>query len=778
VIDEPAIDREILDASSADNADAVLLSEEEEDILESFDVPGESFDSPEDLEPLSSTDGFDANLDLPEEPSESFDLEPLEEEELLSSPEPIRRELDSGVIEDTVIDVALDDLDYEESAPGAGQALSPAPEKASSDGSSYSTTEINIEDFGFSDESSAPGIPSLEDIGTIDALSESSPPPDQSAAPSDDFESLDIDLQFDDTIPSVDTLESADAFGAHDNAELDAASGFESIDLDSIGLDAPESPAAASPAAPVPEPLSPAAADQEISLDSFIDNDDEASAGIIPDLEIESVALNDEPIGFDDVKAVSDDLSARSPDPSSDMLQKIALELSSIKDELVSLRSQLSSLKASGAVVPEAERESGDEVQEEGIPGGFFDDEDDDTIALTGDELDNILNTADFTEEAADDEALEEFVPREQLEISDDIELLPEDGDYQAAAEPGIGTIDLPTVEQTDDEIQALSAQEGVTPITSLVEDTSFLDAAAEEELVELDGMPLEDMPLIEPDASDLDIIIESAFGNEEEEIPALESGEDLEELEPEIVLDIDSDAPPVVSTVDTFPEPLEEIEDAEELEEFLEPEDLGGMELHSEEMDLGELEELSLDDEPTLGTLEEMDSLEPVEDDQSGSSVPLTYHPDELATSLDDSLFVESAEPESLSVEETDIEEALPELEEELDEVETIEEAPAPEEAELPELEEPSDLEAESFEDSDVSAPEPEPSPATVAVPAPPAASAPSPAPDKLKSDVKSVLLYLDQLLASLPEEKIEEFASSEYYDTYKRLFDDLGLL
>jgi pilus assembly protein FimV len=39
-------------------------------------------------------------------------------------------------------------------------------------------------------------------------------------------------------------------------------------------------------------------------------------------------------------------------------------------------------------------------------------------------------------------------------------------------------------------------------------------------------------------------------------------------------------------------------------------------------------------------------------------------------------------------------------------------------------------------------------------------------------------VLVYLDQLLASLPEEKIEEFASSEYYDTYRKLFDELGLL
>ena len=34
-----------------------------------------------------------------------------------------------------------------------------------------------------------------------------------------------------------------------------------------------------------------------------------------------------------------------------------------------------------------------------------------------------------------------------------------------------------------------------------------------------------------------------------------------------------------------------------------------------------------------------------------------------------------------------------------------------------------------------------------------------------------------MDQLLESLPEEKIEEFAKSEYFDTYKRLFDELGI-
>jgi len=38
--------------------------------------------------------------------------------------------------------------------------------------------------------------------------------------------------------------------------------------------------------------------------------------------------------------------------------------------------------------------------------------------------------------------------------------------------------------------------------------------------------------------------------------------------------------------------------------------------------------------------------------------------------------------------------------------------------------------------------------------------------------------LSYLDKLLDSLPEDKIEEFANSEYFDTYKKLFEELGLV
>ena len=46
-----------------------------------------------------------------------------------------------------------------------------------------------------------------------------------------------------------------------------------------------------------------------------------------------------------------------------------------------------------------------------------------------------------------------------------------------------------------------------------------------------------------------------------------------------------------------------------------------------------------------------------------------------------------------------------------------------------------------------------------------------------ELKDEIKSVLSYMDQLLESLPEEKIEEFAKSEYFETYKKLFKDLGI-
>ena len=45
------------------------------------------------------------------------------------------------------------------------------------------------------------------------------------------------------------------------------------------------------------------------------------------------------------------------------------------------------------------------------------------------------------------------------------------------------------------------------------------------------------------------------------------------------------------------------------------------------------------------------------------------------------------------------------------------------------------------------------------------------------LMQDVKSLLLYMDQLLEDLPEEKIEEFANSDKFVLFKNVFEKLGL-
>lgn len=44
-------------------------------------------------------------------------------------------------------------------------------------------------------------------------------------------------------------------------------------------------------------------------------------------------------------------------------------------------------------------------------------------------------------------------------------------------------------------------------------------------------------------------------------------------------------------------------------------------------------------------------------------------------------------------------------------------------------------------------------------------------------KDELKSVLSYLDRLLEDLPEDKIKEFAKSDYYDLYVKILDKLGV-
>jgi len=766
-------------STSAEGSDAVLLAEEEE-LLDSFDLP--NLDTAVETPAETPLEGEAESIDFDDFES----LAPLDDEDGISEADvpDTGDELDDGVVESTVIDMSLDDLDFDEVKTEAPAAEPPA-ERRSASVDAFETTEISIEDFGLDDD--GPTGPALDDLERFAASPASASPALADPAEADEeFESLDIDLQFDDTIPSAESEEATDTFSSEDDI-LGSSSEFESIDLDSIGLDEPKPKPAPVAVHEAPIASEPTDDSEGISLDSFIDSDDDASIGIIPDLEIESVSIGSGESGFDDIQAVSDDLASSAP--SSDLLRQIASELSSIKQELVSLRDQLSSIKAAGASVGEAASAEGVEDELADASGGFFDDEDDDTIALTGDELDNILNTADFTEETVSEEP-EDEAP--ELSIPDDVELLPEDGVYAEASEPGIETIELAEeatsfadADLSGEGIEAVEPIDGVTPIIPGPEDTSFLDDDTEaRDFQELEGMPIEDVPLVEPSETDLDIDLAPAFEGDDEDLPVIEAADD----ESELVLDIDAGDEPVVSTVDSFDEPIDEVEDAMDLEEVIEPEELGGLELHAEKStepveellpsdDV--LEELTLDD---FGddSVDELVVEAPLETPQASD---LSYHPDEIATSLDDSLFVgleqdEVAEELELIDDDTLADEAESAVEE------IVADEPLADEADSAVEEIVGDEPLARFE------PELAVDEAPVTKAPPRAEAAPTThsraeaeatadsTPDKLKRDVKSVLVYLDQLLASLPEEKIEEFASSEYYDTYKRLFDDLGLL
>ncbi len=502
----------------------------------------------------------------------------------------------------------------------------------------------------------------LDDV-TSEFLDMEGPAAPRPSEPAVDFEPLDIDLQFDDT-----------PVASRGSPSVSSEAGFEAVTEFDDFLSVEEGPA--------PGPAVVARA------------------------------------GFDDVSAVERELSAPTPEPtriaqpstkpdlSTEILLKIAEELSSIRSELVSLKTQIGDVVKS-AVEPGQPRISEHEEANESEPsGGFFDEEEDETIALTGDELDNILNTADFTEEIAEAEQpldLEsEIMPPNLLDET----LLPESGDYSSpAAAPAIEEVRIGQDDSVDevgheplepDQSElSLVVEEGIKPMTSAPEDTSYLETPDfEAGPMDFEGAPLADEPLVEPDLSDFDL--------ETEELePRLEIDEELP------LVSTDSSAEELTLGIDAGPgyaaeEPAVDAEFLEPVNEIEEP-NFAEISLHEEGLDSAASSEPS--------DLEEIDVLS-----DSG-----------LSASLSPEYPSQNGAPSG----------GLP-AEEEEDLVLEAEEPIAPV------------MEA----------------------------SRPSNDGDRLKAEIKSVLSYLDKLLDSLPEDKIEEFANSEYFDTYKKLFEELGLV
>ncbi|MBN2553747.1 MAG: hypothetical protein JXB06_13300, partial [Spirochaetales bacterium] len=219
-----------------------------------------------------------------------------------------------------------------------------------------------------------------------------------------------------------------------------------------------------------------------------LEEEEELGLGVEAETEIE-VPLSDSSIveeHYEDlapVEGVPSTPGGRPPKASSDILEKIERDLNQIKAEIQGLKNELAGLGRGGLAagkVDVAPTPSGAE--------GFFEKGEDETIALTGDELDNILNTADVTEEVSED--LAEDLDLEELTEQE----LPEDTavELEGFEEPegeimDLGSLDLEEegpVEETglEDSEQAFAELEPATGEEQSIE-IDIGETSAEEEL-------------------------------------------------------------------------------------------------------------------------------------------------------------------------------------------------------------------------------------------------------------------------------------------------------
>jgi pilus assembly protein FimV len=446
---------------------------------------------------------------------------------------------------------------------------------------------------------------------------------------------------------------------------------------------------------------------------------------------------------FNDLEALETELASvttrkREPSASSaEILSRIEEELRSIRTDLTQLRGELSGLRASAAEAPAAEEEVN-----QAAPGGFFDEDEDETIALTGDELDNILNTAEITEEPLESAPVE--TPTMELETE------------AAAPQEDILSYETPVLE------------EGPTPAAAPAEEEAEPVDLAEETLVLAD----DELPAME----------------EALEEPLLTEAE-ADELPAELVLEEEPAEALPAKAADELPSL--DLEGLPEIEEELAPveEAPARKTAADEESETIDLETLDLGEEPTVvnAVAEQVEDVEALGDLESIPELTEEATEEQGPTDADIEALADEVDLEALAAEAQELEDEVPAAPK-VDDLELVElEAPAEPAAKPAEQAEEIEISFESDLDKDVESLEQLAEPESLetveqVAEAEEAESAAKPAPaggipDNLKDEIRTVLKYMDHLLEALPDEKIQEFASSDYFVMYKKLFEDLGL-
>lgn len=394
---------------------------------------------------------------------------------------------------------------------------------------------------------------------------------------------------------------------------------------------------------------------------------------------------------------------------SSNLLEKIAAEISNLRSEITNLRTEFNSFK----VTPTQETSEEDISSDDNETSGFFsDDNEDETIALSGDELNNILNNADFTTEEAEEELVEDISDETVTKTEEDAVINP------------LGD----ATELTDSDIDTMDEYE----------DSSFADDS------EVSNFANEDLQ--EPELEDLQM--DNNFEEEDlsEEIDVPKDEEVYEEPETnDFIESINAEDPSISDTLtedrlkyleDSFEDSVDENEEKLDVEILDENENV--IEDSTDEIE----NELSTEE----AEVSDINENEEDESDESNEPTEDVFNSSQWDNDVTEPTEDNNAETESI-VEDEIPEEIIEETENDI--VEPV--------FENEQTEETVDTPVESAENI-----------------AKPASLSPT---AKIQDDIKSVLVYMDQLLENLPEDKIEEFAKSEHFETYKKLFDDLGI-
>ena len=561
------------------------------------------------------------------------------------------------------------------------------------------TTEITEENESENEESFADDDDMFDSIEKIETASE---PEAETPVTESNIELEDVSLD-DFNLEESDDATAA-ALGASINSSV--SSGEETVSLDSFGID--------SSSEEMPAGTGSSRKQQTVDYELAITEEDNVqSAPVIDEIKSDSVTQNKEETTETTVN--------------NELLEKIVSDLSGLKDEINSLKNDLAELKekntldniSSGQNDGEqpAEREIELPVQSEPAeePGGFFNsDEEDDTIALSGDELSNIVSNADFTEETAEpdtqyDESTEETVTEEQPEQE-----LPEDFSADFSNDTPFGGI----------------------------EDTVIPDEEPDSGL----SMDINEEILEEPNLDDIET---NADIPEEIEIPKVDDIAETQDEEPTLddIL-VESSSTDFMDSVTDSTNMQPDIEITEPVEPELAEEEAA---ITKEEADDITSEYSADTAENTEPVLDEDAALELPEESSSDAENTAEESTDDIfnETAIEDAQHTQDAMMNDIMNEAPSVDNAL--SEENVDYLSKDNTVLSDDEAAVAESEPEPSAETEQTDTSDL--------------------------PSDIKEDVKSVLLYMDQLLENLPEDKIMEFAKSEQFTTYKKLFNELGL-